>query len=484
MPSLHSALDALTEASPSSSLLWSTTAADRFSAARTLVAALHAAPPTAITPLLPSLTDVLRPPLLDAAHAGCFAACADAAVAVATRCGDGALPLVDALVPLLIDQAGCASTASAVGAHAHGAVAAILPHVPAHDALPALLAALYSPTPAGRRRLADLTLLALLCGADHAGSVLRGRRAPALAAALGRLLHDGHATTRRLARHALLALMEHAPRAATEPFGRLPLRTQRHLAQAAKHRASVLGPSLLPPPPAHHPHPQAAMLQAALRGALARRAARRHAAFVTALAIGDRLRVAGHAGTLRFRGKCAFAPGTWLGVELDRPVGKHDGAFKGERFFRCAPRHGLFVRPVSAEPHDPPPPQPRAPKPKAAALAAPAPLPAPAVAEGAAPEAAPATPTAATPMTIALLLESHRAALTNLRDLCEGALTMVRSHELASRVQGESVRGPYLQRMSMLAMQSKLLAMQLSDAITGELDGQGPMTPTATPRKI
>ena len=99
MPSLHSALDALTEASPSSSLLWSTTAADRFSAARTLVAALHAAPPTAITPLLPSLTDVLRPPLLDAAHAGCFAACADAAVAVATRCGDGALPLVDALVP-------------------------------------------------------------------------------------------------------------------------------------------------------------------------------------------------------------------------------------------------------------------------------------------------------------------------------------------------------------------------------------------------
>ena len=48
----------------------------------------------------------------------------------------------------------------------------------------------------------------------------------------------------------------------------------------------------------------------------------------------------------------AFAPGAWLGVELVLPVGKHDGAYKGERYFKCAPRRGLFVRPTAAQPFD------------------------------------------------------------------------------------------------------------------------------------
>jgi len=40
-----------------------------------------------------------------------------------------------------------------------------------------------------------------------------------------------------------------------------------------------------------------------------------------------------------------FAPGgPWIGVALDIPAGIHDGEVAGVRYFRCAPRHGVFVR--------------------------------------------------------------------------------------------------------------------------------------------
>ena len=133
----------------------------RLSTARSLSAAMRAAPAARILPLLPQLTELLRPSLLDGRpgrSAVCFGACSEVVAAAASQLGDRSLPLVDTLLPLLVDQAGCTGAASAVGAHAHGAVCAILPHVPTHDALPALLGALALPVAAAEAARAALTL--------------------------------------------------------------------------------------------------------------------------------------------------------------------------------------------------------------------------------------------------------------------------------------------------------------------------------------
>jgi tubulin-folding cofactor B len=51
-------------------------------------------------------------------------------------------------------------------------------------------------------------------------------------------------------------------------------------------------------------------------------------------------------GTVRFVGKIPeIAPGWWVGVEYQEPVGKNDGSVKGARYFSCAPEQGGFVRP-------------------------------------------------------------------------------------------------------------------------------------------
>lgn len=34
-----------------------------------------------------------------------------------------------------------------------------------------------------------------------------------------------------------------------------------------------------------------------------------------------------------------------MGVELDKPTGKHDGSVEGIAYFMCANKHGVFVRP-------------------------------------------------------------------------------------------------------------------------------------------
>lgn len=50
-------------------------------------------------------------------------------------------------------------------------------------------------------------------------------------------------------------------------------------------------------------------------------------------------------GILRYIGPINFADGIWLGVELRKPRGRHDGSVAGKRYFTCRPGHGLLVRP-------------------------------------------------------------------------------------------------------------------------------------------
>ena len=72
------------------------------------------------------------------------------------------------------------------------------------------------------------------------------------------------------------------------------------------------------------------------------------------LAVGDRVRVQrSKTGTVKFVGQTEFSTGTWIGVELDGPDGKHDGRVRDVRYFDCSPRCGLFLRPPHVEALDP-----------------------------------------------------------------------------------------------------------------------------------
>ena len=50
-------------------------------------------------------------------------------------------------------------------------------------------------------------------------------------------------------------------------------------------------------------------------------------------------------GIVRFSGTTDFAPGKWVGIELDGPTGKNDGSINGFSYFSCRMLHGVFVRP-------------------------------------------------------------------------------------------------------------------------------------------
>ncbi|XP_028250810.1 CAP-Gly domain-containing linker protein 4 isoform X2 [Parambassis ranga] len=62
--------------------------------------------------------------------------------------------------------------------------------------------------------------------------------------------------------------------------------------------------------------------------------------------LGERVLVVGQrTGVVKFYGKTSFAPGLWLGIELDNPSGKNDGSVGGVRYFSCPPKHGVFAPP-------------------------------------------------------------------------------------------------------------------------------------------
>ncbi|KAI5948911.1 NIP100 [Candida theae] len=62
--------------------------------------------------------------------------------------------------------------------------------------------------------------------------------------------------------------------------------------------------------------------------------------------IGDHVKVKGELGVIKYIGDTEFAPGTWFGVELERPIGKNDGSVKGVRYFHCrnSGLYGVFVK--------------------------------------------------------------------------------------------------------------------------------------------
>ena len=65
--------------------------------------------------------------------------------------------------------------------------------------------------------------------------------------------------------------------------------------------------------------------------------------------VGDRCEVGGKPGVVRFMGPTQFAPGDWVGVELDTAEGKNDGKVNDVEYFPCRPNHGLFVRKVQVK---------------------------------------------------------------------------------------------------------------------------------------
>ncbi|XP_072416991.1 kinesin-like protein KIF13A isoform X5 [Chiloscyllium punctatum] len=64
------------------------------------------------------------------------------------------------------------------------------------------------------------------------------------------------------------------------------------------------------------------------------------------ITLGERVSVGNDKnGTIRYVGTVDFSTGTWVGVELDFPAGKHQGTIEGKEYFHCSPRCGIFVRP-------------------------------------------------------------------------------------------------------------------------------------------
>lgn len=53
---------------------------------------------------------------------------------------------------------------------------------------------------------------------------------------------------------------------------------------------------------------------------------------------------------MKFVGETTLGTGTWVGVELKKKAGNHDGEVKGKRYFTCKAGHGLIVRQSQVQP--------------------------------------------------------------------------------------------------------------------------------------
>jgi hypothetical protein len=66
---------------------------------------------------------------------------------------------------------------------------------------------------------------------------------------------------------------------------------------------------------------------------------------VSQFRVGQKIETHTHrTGIVRYVGPIHIAEGPWLGIDLQEPTGKNDGSVRGERYFECAPLHGLFVK--------------------------------------------------------------------------------------------------------------------------------------------
>ncbi|KAL0985463.1 hypothetical protein UPYG_G00157200 [Umbra pygmaea] len=63
------------------------------------------------------------------------------------------------------------------------------------------------------------------------------------------------------------------------------------------------------------------------------------------MAPGEQVWLGKRSGTVHYVGGVEFAKGIWVGVQLDMAVGKHNGTVQGRVYFRCAPGHGVFIKP-------------------------------------------------------------------------------------------------------------------------------------------
>ncbi|XP_067946016.1 dynactin subunit 1-like [Watersipora subatra] len=47
---------------------------------------------------------------------------------------------------------------------------------------------------------------------------------------------------------------------------------------------------------------------------------------------------------VRYKGPVHTLDGDWVGLALDKPMGQHNGLYRGRRYFECKGNHGVFVR--------------------------------------------------------------------------------------------------------------------------------------------
>ena len=60
--------------------------------------------------------------------------------------------------------------------------------------------------------------------------------------------------------------------------------------------------------------------------------------------VGSRINIRGLSITVRYVGPHHSKPGTWIGLELDKPKGNINGTTDGHQYFSCAENHGLLVK--------------------------------------------------------------------------------------------------------------------------------------------